>query len=48
MSTKQGYVQGALRKKELIAYFVQYFIETHENTKSVCFQSYIPKLSQES
>ena len=43
----QGYVQDALRKKELIASFVDHFKKNHENTISVSFQFYIPKLSQE-
>ena len=43
----QGSVQGALRKNKLIASFVEHFKENHENTISVYFQFYIPKLSQE-
>ena len=31
MSAIQGYVQGALRKKELIASFEEHFKENHEN-----------------
>ena len=38
---------GHLRKKELIASFAELFKENHENTISVCFQFYIPKLTQE-
>ena len=50
----KGYVyyiklsQGALRKKQLIASFVEPFEENHENLISGCFQFYIPKLIQES
>ena len=44
ISAIQGYVQGALWKKELITSFVQQFQENHENTISLCFESYIPKL----
>ena len=37
MSTIQDYVQGALRKKELIASFVDHFKENGENIINVCF-----------
>ena len=40
-------LQGALRKKRLIASFVEHFEENHENLISGCFQFYILKLSQE-
>ena len=42
MSTIQDCVPGALRKKELIASFVEHFKEHHENTISVYFQFCIP------
>ena len=42
MSTIQDCVPGALRKKELIASFVEHFKENHENTISVYFQFCIP------
>ena len=42
MFAMQGYVLGAIRKKELITSFVEHFKEDHENTISVCF--HIPKL----
>ena len=35
------------RKKELIPSFLEHFKENEENTISVCFQFYIPKLTQE-
>ena len=44
ISTILGYVQGALRKKGLIASFVEHFRKSHENTISVFFQCYTPKL----
>ena len=44
----QSYVQGDIRKKQLIASFVEYFQENLENIISVYFQFYNPKLSQES
>ena len=47
MPTIQGYVQGALRKNELIASFIEHFKENRENIIRVCFQFYIPKSSQE-
>ena len=40
-------LQGALRKKHLIASFVEHFEENHANLISGCFQFYFPKLSQE-
>ena len=40
-------LQGALRKKQLIASFVEHFEVNHENLISGCFRFYIPKLSPE-
>ena len=38
MSTIQGYVQGTLPKKQLIAPLVKHFTENHENTICIGFQ----------
>ena len=45
----QGYVQvqGALRKKELIASFVKHFTENHQNTICIVFRFDNANLSQE-
>ena len=46
-STIQDYVQGALRKKQLIASFVKHFTENDGNTICIAFQFHNPKLRQE-
>ena len=45
-STIQDYVQGALRKKQLIASFVKHFTENDGNTTCIVFQFHSPKLGQ--
>ena len=47
LSTIQDYVQGALRKKQLIGSFVKHFTENDENTICIGFQFHNPKLRQE-
>ena len=46
-STIQDYVQGALRKKQLIASFVKHFTENDGITTCTVFQFHNPKLRQE-
>ena len=46
-STIQDYVQGALRKKQLIASFVKHFTENDGYTICIVFQFHNPKLRQE-
>ena len=43
LSTLQGYVQGALRKKQLIASFAKHFTENDENIICIVFQFHNPK-----
>ena len=43
----QDYLQGALRKKQLIASFVKHFTENDENTICIVFQFHNPKLRRE-
>ena len=47
LSTIKGYVQGALRKKQLIVSFVKHFTENDENTICIVFQFCNQKLSLE-
>ena len=47
LSTIQDYVQGALRKKQLIASLVKHFPENDGNTTCIVFQFHNPKLRQE-
>ena len=47
LSTTQYYVQGALRKKQLISSFVKYFTENDGNTICIVFQFHNRKLRQE-
>ena len=47
LSTIQDYVQGALRKKQLIASLVKHFTENDGNTTCIVFQFHNPKLRQE-
>ena len=47
MSTIRGYVQGALRNKELKTSFIEHFKENPENAIRLRFQFHIPNLSQE-
>ena len=47
LSTIQDYVQGALRKKQLIVSFVKHFTENDGNTICIVFQFHNPKLRQE-
>ena len=47
LSTIQDYVQGALRKKQLIASFVKQFTENDGNTTCIVFQFQNLKLRQE-
>ena len=46
MSTTQDYVQGALRKKQLIAHFVEHYKESHDNGISIIFKSHVTKFDQ--
>ena len=39
-------LQGALRKKQLIAFFVEHFEKIHGNLIRGCFHFYIPKLKK--
>ena len=45
ISTIKGYVQGTLRKKQLIVSFLKHFTENDENTICIVFQFQNPKLS---
>ena len=47
LSAIQDYVQGALRKKQLIASFVKHFTENDGNTTCIVFQFQNLKLRQE-
>ena len=47
LSTIQDYVQGALRKKQLIASIVKHFTENDGNTICIIFLFHNPKLRQE-
>ena len=40
ISTIKGYVQGALRKMQLILSFVKHFTENDENVVCIVFQFY--------
>ena len=46
MSTLQGYLKGALRKKQLIASIIEQFKLNLENTRCIDFQFHVAKLSQ--
>ena len=46
MSALQGYVKGALRRKQLIASFVEQFKLNLENERCLEFQFHVAKLSQ--
>ena len=46
VSALQGYLNGVLRKKQLIASFVEQFQLTLENTGCFEFPSHVAKLSQ--
>ena len=47
LSAILDYVQGALRKKQLIASFLKHFTENDGNTICIVFQFHNPKLRQE-
>ena len=46
MSALQGYLKGALRKKQLIASFVEQFKLNFENTRCIDFQLHVAKFNQ--
>ena len=45
MSVLQGYLKGALRKKQLLVSFEKHFTENDENTACIVFRFHNPKLS---
>ena len=47
MSVLQGYLKTALRKKQLIASFIEQFKLNLENKSFIDFQFYVAKLSQQ-
>ena len=47
MSTILGFVQGALRRKQLMASLVEQFKQNHENTRCIDFRFNNAKVSQE-